>query len=138
MANALFALGRKHFLDKDIDLLVDVISIILVDHADDTPVAATDDDMADIVAAAQVPGFASGPALGTKDTTAGTFDAADTTFTALSGDTSESLVVFLDTGTDTTSLLIVFIDVATGLPITPNAGDITVQWDSGADKIFTI
>jgi hypothetical protein len=36
------------------------------------------------------------------------------------------------------NLLIARIDTATGLPVTPNGGDITVQWDAGADKIFTL
>ena len=31
-----------------------------------------------------------------------------------------------------------FIDTATGLPITPNGGDIIVTWDNGANKIFKL
>lgn len=38
----------------------------------------------------------------------------------------------------TESPLIAFIDTATGLPVTPNGGDITVAWDSGANKIFKL
>ena len=37
-----------------------------------------------------------------------------------------------------TSPLIANIDVATGLPITPSGGDIIVQWDTGANKIFKL
>lgn len=38
----------------------------------------------------------------------------------------------------TESPLIAYIDTATGLPVTPNGGDITIAWDSGANKIFKL
>lgn len=38
----------------------------------------------------------------------------------------------------TDSPLIAYIDTATGLPVTPNGGDITIAWDSGANKIFKL
>jgi hypothetical protein len=41
-------------------------------------------------------------------------------------------------GTEATKDLIAYIDVATGLPFTPSGGDITVQWDSGANRIFKL
>ena len=34
--------------------------------------------------------------------------------------------------------VIAFIDTATGLPVTPNGGDITITWDNGANKIFKL
>ena len=34
--------------------------------------------------------------------------------------------------------LIAYIDTGTNLPITPNGGDVTVAWDSGANRIFTL
>jgi hypothetical protein len=34
--------------------------------------------------------------------------------------------------------LIAYIDTATGLPVTPNGGDITIAWDSGANRIFKL
>ena len=46
--------------------------------------------------------------------------------------------VLVDTGTDSTSPLIAFIDTATGLPITPNGGDIIVTWDNGPNKLFKL
>jgi hypothetical protein len=54
-------------------------------------------------------------------------DAADFTFPTVTGDQSEALIFWKDTGTDTTSPLLVFLDTATsGLPVTPNGGDIAV------------
>lgn len=135
MANALFASAKEQFLKADLDL-DDSLKVIGVDHADDTPVPATDDFLDDISAPARV--FTSG-ALASKTFTGGVFDAADLTIATVTGDQFESLVIFNDTpGTEATKDLIAFIDTATGLPCTPNGADITIQWDSGANKIFAL
>ena len=52
--------------------------------------------------------------------------------------TGVTLVIYRDTGVEGTSALIAYIDAATGLPITPNGGDIIVAWDNGANKIFKL
>lgn len=58
----------------------------------------------------------------------GCFDAADAVFTAVpSGAAIDCLAVFKDTGTPATSNLLFFID---GFTVTPNGGDITVQWQN--------
>lgn len=44
-------------------------------------------------------------------------------------------MIYADTGTESTSPLIAFIDTATGLPITPNGGDIIVTWDKKINEI---
>lgn len=75
--------------------------------------------------------------LGTKTYTNGAFDAADVTFTAVSGASVEALVLYIDTGSSATSRLVAFIDTGqTGLPVTPNGGDITVTWN--ASGIFAL
>lgn len=135
MASALYDLGRKKFADGDIDLLADNIKVTLIDSNDYTENLSTDEFYDDIPAGAKV---AESGNLANKDTTAGTFDADDITFTSVTGDECEALVIWKDTGTPSTSPLIAFIDNATGLPVTPNGGDINVTWDSGADKIFTL
>lgn len=77
--------------------------------------------------------------LGSKTFTNGVFDAADVTFTAVTGNSVEAIILYLDTGTAGTSRLIAYVDTATsGLPVTPNGGDITIQWDNGANKIFAL
>jgi hypothetical protein len=51
----------------------------------------------------------------------------------------ESIVIYDDTpATEATKNLIAFIDTATGLPLTPNGGNVTVQWDAGANRIFKL
>ena len=58
----------------------------------------------------------------------GCFDAADATFTAVpAGAAIDCLAVFKDTGTPATSNLLFYID---GFSVTPNGGDITVQWSN--------
>lgn len=70
--------------------------------------------------------------------TQGVADANDVTYTSVSGASIEGIIIYKDTGTASTSRLIAYIDSATGLPLTPNGGDITVQWDNGANKIFKL
>jgi hypothetical protein len=138
MANALFASYRTVVLTAPPNLTSATIKAMFVDHASDTPVPATDDFINDIASGARVPAIASCPTLGTKTAgtvAAGVFDAADTVFTALGGNQSESLILFEDSGTEGTSDLIAFWDTATGLPLTPNGADVTVVWN--ASGIFT-
>lgn len=75
--------------------------------------------------------------IGSKTFTNGVFDGADATFTAVTGNSVEALVLYVDTGTASTSPLIAYIDTSvTGLPVTPNGGDITITWN--ASGIFAL
>lgn len=75
--------------------------------------------------------------LGTKTFTDGVFDAANATFPAVSGNTCEALVIYIDTGVAGTSRLVAYIDTGVaGLPVTPNGGDISVTWS--ASGIFAL
>lgn len=76
--------------------------------------------------------------LANKANADGICDADDVTFTSVSGDECEALVIYKHTGTDGTSQLIAYIDSATGLAVTPNGGNITITWDSGVNKIFKL
>lgn len=135
MANALYDKGREGFLDGSIDWDTDDIRVILIDTDDYTVDLANHDNLDDIPSAARV---ATSGALTGKTVAAGVADANDVTFSSVSGDQSEALVIYQHTGTESTSRLIAYIDSATGLPVTPNGGDITVQWDSGSNKIFKL
>jgi hypothetical protein len=70
--------------------------------------------------------------------TSGVFDAADVTFTAVTGATVEALVIHRrNAGANTTWRLVAFIDTSvTNLPVTPNGGDITITWN--ASGIFAL
>ncbi len=67
----------------------------------------------------------------------GVLDAANTTFSGVSGDAADFLTLWKNSGTPATSPLCVTWDSATtGLPITPSGGDITVTWN--ASGIFQL
>ena len=67
-------------------------------------------------------------AIGSPTYTNGTLDGGDVTFSAVSGNTAEAIIVYLDTGSAATSPLVIYIDSATGLPFTPNGGDANITW----------
>jgi hypothetical protein len=54
------------------------------------------------------------------------------------GDTLEGVVIYKDTGVAGTSPLLMYIDTITGFPLATNGGDIIVQWDNGAYKIYAM
>lgn len=68
----------------------------------------------------------------------GTFDGDNVTFTAVTGDVSEALIIYRHNGgPNTTWRLVCYLDTnVTGLPVTPNGGDIIVTWS--ASGIFTL
>ena len=115
--------------------MTDTIKVILVDTGAYTPQTAIHQYLADIPLSARIAGPVT---LTSKATVGGAADGADVTFTSVSGPTIEAIVIYRDTGTEATSPLIAYIDTATGLPITPNGGDIIVTWDNGANKIFKV
>jgi hypothetical protein len=135
LATALYDKGREGFLDGTIDWDTDNIRAILVDAADYTVNFSTDDNLDDIPSGARV---ATSGNLSGKTVTAGVADADDVTFTAVTGDVCEAVVLYQHTGTESTSRLIAYIDNATGLPVTPNGGNITVSWSNGASRIFKL
>lgn len=139
MANALFDIYKEALLGGGnlggtlIDLTGDTIVVGLVDTGTYDPDIAADEDEADLT---PDPIVGTNQTLGTIDVTNGTFDAADATFTSVAGNSVEELVIFKDTGTPATSPLLVSFDTATGLPVTPNGGDIVIQWNGSG--IFSL
>ena len=133
MANRLYDLGRESFLKGEISWSGDNIKACLVDSASYTPDTAADQFLSDLSGVVATSGN-----LASKTTTDGVADAADVTFSSVTGNQSEYIVVYQDTGTPSTSRLVALVDTATGLPVTPNGGDIVVQWDSAANKIFKL
>jgi hypothetical protein len=131
MASVVYPKAKESFLKADLDL-DSTVRAVLIDTGTYTYNAAHDnyDDLSGVV------GTESG-ALASKTFTNGTFDAADITFTAVTGNTVEAIVLFLDTGTASTDKLIAYIDSASsGLPVTPNGGDINVVWSGSG--IFSL
>ena len=133
MANAIYPLYKQALLDDsaNIDLNDSTVKVALVDTGTYTYSAAHDflDDLSGVVGTAQT--------ITNTTVTNGLFDGDNVTFTAVSGSTAEALVFYIDTGSSATSRLVAFIDTGvTGLPVTPNGGDIAITWN--ASGIFQL
>lgn len=145
MANALYGLGKQTMLTPtgtlgtavgtNINLTTDNIYAALV-TASYTPNYSTDQYYSTVSAnVVGSPVQLTSPTVSVSSGNA-VFNAANVTFTSVSGSQVTQVVIYKNTGTTTTSPLIANINVATGLPVTPNGGNITISWDTGANKIF--
>ena len=134
MANAIYPKYKETILGAatNTNLLTGTVKVALVDTGVYTYSAAHQfvSSLSGVVGTAQTIGA-------TKSVTNGLFDGGDVTFTAVTGNSAEALVIYVDTGTAGTSPLVAYIDTGvTGLPVTPNGGDINIQWN--ASGIFQL
>jgi len=117
-----------------VNLDTDTIKVALVDTGTYTYSAAHDfynDVSAGVVGTPQT--------IANTTIASGVFDGDNVTFTSVTGNSVEALVIYKDTGNAATSNLVMYIDTGvTGLPVTPNGGNITITWDNGANKIFAL
>jgi len=138
MANVVMNEAKESIFDRNIDLIVDTIKVMLctatyVPNADEQFIdEAGADDMVD----GRVPGTTD-QTLGTKVTGKDLtgdftyFDGADSVFTAVTaGATCTQVGFYKDTGTPTTSKIIGVFDIT---DIATNGGDITIQWATPAN-----
>ena len=139
MANAIYPLYKQALLagtsgyDLDVNDTTDGPYVALHD-ADDVGYNSAHDFYNDVVA-----GEVGTPQNIENPTVAlGVFDGDDVTFTAVTGDVVEALIIYRhNSGANTTWPLAAYIDTSvTGLPVTPNGGDITVAWN--ASGIFAL
>ena len=141
MANAVFPKAKEGFLDGGIDLDTAVIKVALVRGY---TYSSSHEFVSDVTATGTL--HATSAALSSIDVTDGVFDAADVTFTTPSTDSNDhSLLIFQSSavggGSDvaaSSQRVIAWIDTGTGIPIKPAGGDITVVWDNGSNKIFSL
>lgn len=141
MANVLFDKGRNAFLQGSINWVADNIKQQYVTLIN-TPTgytfnASLDEFFASVPTLARVNTSAS---LNTKTATSGIADAADQISSGASGPTIGAIVIYKVTATAnaTDQPLIAYIDTATGMPVGPNGGDITTQWDNTTNRIFKL
>lgn len=127
MANAIYTETRDEFLTGTIDLATDDVDSILVDTADYTVNLSTHTALDDVAGAARVATFDTG--MTSKTIVAGTFDAADLTWSSVTGDTCEAIIDYIDSGgAESSDTLLFYLDTASsGLPLTPNGGDVVRQ-----------
>ena len=133
MANALYSKAKESFLNGSINMVANTITIALVDTGVYT-YSSSHQFRNEVSNSAVI----SSTTLTNKTITNGVFDADDATFSSVTGANCEALIIFDDTGIQTTSRLVAYIDSATGLPILPNGGDISVAFSSGSSKIFAL
>jgi hypothetical protein len=125
MANALYNTYKQDLLNKVFDMDTDTIKASLIDSADYTYSAAHDEYSGASRDVPLVAIVAESPALGSPTIANGTFDTADFTWTSVTGDQSEAIILWDDTLTN--DRLCAFYDTGmTGMPVTPNGGNINV------------
>ncbi|MBI0474430.1 hypothetical protein D9601_03505 [Sphingomonas sp. MA1305] len=138
MANKLYPKYKQALLTAGVNLVSGTVKAQLVDTSTYT-YSDTHQFLSDVPAAAR---YGTAATLANKTVVNGLFDADDALFTSVpagssgSTDKEEAIILYLDTGTASTSQLIYYIDTATGLPVTPNGGNIVVSWD--ANGIFQL
>lgn len=122
MANALYPKFKQALLNKEHNLDTDTVKASLIDTGSYTYNTAHDEytDLAGVIATSA--------GLAATTITDGTFDSDNFTWSAVSGNQSEAIVVWNDTPTTPTAdPLVVYYDTGmTGMPVTPNGGDINV------------
>lgn len=126
MANAIYPKYKEALLDglTDIDINNGTVKVALVDTGTYT-YSASHQFFSSLTGVVGTP-----QAITTKTVTNGVFDGDNVTYTAVTGASVEALVIYIDTGTAGTSRLVAYIDTSvTGLPVTPNGGDITITWN---------
>jgi len=130
MASAVYPKALEAFLKADIDLDTVAVNAVLLDLATYTYNSAHDfyDDLTGVV------GSESGD-LASKTMTNGVFDAADITFSSVTGVEVGAVAVFVDRGGAASADNLLSYNEFTSA-VTPNGGDITVQWN--ASGIFSI
>lgn len=135
MANALYPAFKASLLQAGIDLSSDDIRASLIDLADYS-YNTSHDFWDDVASASKVSTLASG--LASKTFTDGIFDAADATWSSVTGDQCEAVILYSNTGgADSARQLICYFDTGiTGIPVTPNGGDINLNFN--ASGIFSL
>lgn len=126
MANALYPKWKEAISQASANSsLTGTVRVALVDTGVYTYSAAHEflTSLTGVVGAAQT--------IGSKTYVNGVFDGANVSFPAVTGPSVEALVIYIDTGAAGTSRLVAYIDTGvTGLPVTPNGGDIDVNWNA--------
>lgn len=140
MANVLHDAGREGFLAGEIDWDTAVIKVALVRGY---TFGAAHKFVSDVTTAGGTL-VATSAAFTAKTIAAGVADGADLTFTAVpTGTACNHLVVFQSSavggGADVAATLqrvILSLDTGTGLPVTPNGGDVNVAWANVAGTLI--
>ena len=140
MANAVYPSYRNSAMQAPPNLATGNLKCVLVSTtsgATNYTYSAAHANFSDVPSASIV---AAGVALTNKVISAASLNADPVKFTAVpappGGQIGQALIYYVDTGTPATSPLVGYMDTTTGLPVTPNGQDITVNY-SGSVLSFT-
>ena len=133
MPNAVYPKFKEQALQGGVTLLTGLVKVMVIDEQDYTYDEAHE-FLSSVPVAARI---ATSGALTGKTFANGLFDADDTTIASVTGDQSEALLLFIDTGNPATSRLVAYFNTGvTNLPILPNGSGINVLWN--ASGIFQL
>lgn len=136
MATSWYLQGLKNVLSGSVDLTNDTIKAVLID-ASYSPNISTDEFLSSISGGDRV---ATATLASKTITVAGgyaVFTAANTTFTAVTGNPITQMAVYKDTGVDGTSPLLGYFD-GSSVAATPNGNNIVCEWSaSGILRLTT-
>lgn len=133
MANAIYPLYKQALLDAsaNVDINDGTVKVALIDTAT-YPYNSAHEFFSSVSGVVGTP-----QTIANTTVTNGLFDGDNVTYTAVTGNSAEALLIYIDTGTAATSRLVAWIDTSvTGLPVTPNGGDISITWN--ASGIFQL
>jgi len=123
-------MGNPGGTTTTVDFDADEIRCSLLDQSDSGAITAATENYGQVDTPTVV---ANSSALTSKtvgSVATGVFDAANVTFSTVTGDAADYLTLYKHNATPANAPLIVTWDSATtGLPVTPNGGDITVTWN---------
>lgn len=124
--SALYDTFKQRCIDGNaVNFTTAAMQAALVDGNDYT-FSAAHDFLDDVAPAGAIVAESLSSALGTKTVTNGVFDSADGTWTSVTGDPAEEVVLYVEIGAQTADILIGNWDSGTGFPVTPNSGDINL------------
>lgn len=140
MANAIYDLGREAFAKGQIDWTTNNIYVL--------PVRTSGGGGGPYYTFSQAHQYLSSvpnnsdcrpvtaQLLDSRTATSGVLDAANELFSSVAaGDAIQAFVIYKLVTVDADSPLLIYLDTGTNLPVTPNGGNIDIQWDDGANKI---
>ena len=133
MANAIYPLYKQALLDAsaNVDLNDGTVKVALIDTAT-YPYNSAHEFYSSVSGVVGTP-----QTINNTTVALGLFDGDNVTYTAVTGNSAEALLIYIDTGSAATSRLVAWIDTSvTGLPVTPNGGDISITWN--ASGIFQL
>lgn len=139
MANSLYSKARQKFARAQLHWENDTFRAVLVDVNASTGYSV---DLTNHEFLSSIPvgcRIAEVALTGRVITADGACDATDTIWPAVpAGNAIEAIVIYKFVTDDTDSPLIAWIDYSTGLPITPNGGDVISIWDNATNRIFRV